>query len=395
MAFLTPDRTYTVKVGSETLTIKEKIIPDGTRATKDICSYIKKGELVKPNAKLNNGTGKPKGICVHNTEIITVASGTNPAEQYTRATYNGNMAGVVVTFYIWMFEIWQLLSDTERGFHAADGSTRRSSQRTGETIGGNLDTISIECIGKDAASEQTTAKLVAYLLSKHGLNPKTDVYTHKYFYPVKYCPAYILPHWGAFMDNVMKYFNSIQAASISPAPPSPSNPSPLDNFKVGEIVYYKGGAHYSNSTAAVPSDDKVKESRSIITSTNAAGKYPVHIRAINDKGEFVSGGVYGWVKLDSINKIEIAPPAPAPLKYTIGEKVSIKSSANNYYPGSAAIPSWVKTDYYHIITQTTSSGKPVIKGGRECVLLGQKINKKTGKTESGINTWVDKQILTL
>ena len=111
----------------------------------------------------------------------------------------------------------RICGEDERGWHAADGSTRRKSQRTdGSTIGGNLDTIAIECIGNRALSEDTTAKLVAYLCKKYGLDPKTDVYTHKYFYPKKNCPVYILPHWNTFLSNVQKYYNALTGKAITP-----------------------------------------------------------------------------------------------------------------------------------------------------------------------------------
>jgi len=207
MAFLTPDKTRTVQIGSETLTINQKIVPDSYRAPKDVASYVKKGQPMKPCALLAS-TGKAKGIIVHNTPMITAASGTNASEQYTRSTYNGNMGGVIVHFYVWHNAIWQLLEETEQGWHATDGSTRRTSQRSGETISGNLDTIAIECIGEDAESEAVTAKLASYLLKAHDLLPDTDVYTHKYFYPVKYCPAYILPHWEDFMEKVVAAYNA-------------------------------------------------------------------------------------------------------------------------------------------------------------------------------------------
>lgn len=208
MAFLVPDRILKIKVGKDILTINQKIIPDSMVAGKDICSYIKKGEPVKPCEKLG-GDGKPRGITVHNTADIKVAEGTNAAEQYCRATYNGNMAGVVVHFYVYRGDIWQLLSEDECGWHATDGSSRKQSQRKGMEIGGNLDTIAIECIGDIDESEQTTAKLVAYLLDKHGLNPSTDVYTHNYFYAKKRCPLYILPHWDEFVANVSRIFSEV------------------------------------------------------------------------------------------------------------------------------------------------------------------------------------------
>ena len=214
VTFLKPDKIVTTENG---LTIKQKIISDSLRAPKDVASWIKKGQKMKPCAKLNNGTGKPRGITCHNTGDIRVASGTNAAEQYTRATYNGNMSGVVVHFYVWDTEIWQNLREDERGWHAADGSTRRSSQRKdGSTIGGNLDTIAIECIGDRKLSEDTTAKLEAWLCKKHGLDPKTDVYTHKYFYARKQCPQYILPHWNTFLSTVQKYYNALTGKAITP-----------------------------------------------------------------------------------------------------------------------------------------------------------------------------------
>ncbi|MDD6220407.1 MAG: peptidoglycan recognition family protein [Clostridia bacterium] len=206
MAILSPDKTVTTTNG---LNIKQKIIPDSLRATKNVASWCKKGGKMKPCAKLC-GTGKPKGITVHNTNDINTAAGTTAAEQYTRATYNGNMGGVVVHYYVYESDIWQLLDNSEQGWHATDGASRRKSQRGGsDTIGGNVDTIAIECIGNKATSEDTTAKLVAYLCAKHGLNPGTDVYTHKYFYPSKNCPAYILPHWSTFLANVKKYYDAL------------------------------------------------------------------------------------------------------------------------------------------------------------------------------------------
>lgn len=123
-------------------------------------------------------------------------------------------------------------------------------------------------------------------------------------------------------------------------------------------------------------------------------------------------GSTNWIALDFTKKVVVAPPppvvtpAPAPPPPpvqpaqptgSIGEKslVSVKSDAKQYSPGGSNIPSWVKTDYNHIVTQVLSGGKPVIRGGKTCVLLGRKIHKKTKKEEAGINTWIDKDLLTL
>lgn len=213
MAILKPDKIRTEAVAGGEITIKEKIIPDTARAAKYVAAYVPKGGKMKPCALLNNGTGKPKGVTVHNTAAIKV-SGTSMAEQYTRATWpNCNMGGPCVHFFVSGTEIWQNLDEKEQGWHAADGSRRRTDHRGGKT-GGNVDTIAIEVIGNGADTENTAAKLVAYLCRKYGLDPVLDVYTHNYWMwgvdkivqgKPKNCPLYILPHWGDFLAAAARY----------------------------------------------------------------------------------------------------------------------------------------------------------------------------------------------
>ncbi len=81
-------------------------------------------------------------------------------------------------------------------------------------------------------------------------------------------------------------------------------------------------------------------------------------------------------------------PTTPTTEITVNSKVEIKASADKYNPTSSTIPGWVKTDYYHIVTQTTFNGKPVVKGGKTCVLLGKKVKKSGGSNVAGINTWV-------
>lgn len=215
--FLIPDYIKKISINNLDRTINIKIIPDGTTATKYISSYVQRGDLIKPESLLNDGTGIPKGITVHNTYSISCAKETNPAEQYTRATYpNQNMNGAVVHYWVWHDDIWQQLSDREQGYHAADGTSRRKDHK-GEMTGGNRDTISIECIGEDEESEYSTAILCAYLCKEYNLNPLTDIYTHNYWMygldemktgATKNCPLYILPHWDKFIDDVANIYDT-------------------------------------------------------------------------------------------------------------------------------------------------------------------------------------------
>lgn len=80
--------------------------------------------------------------------------------------------------------------------------------------------------------------------------------------------------------------------------------------------------------------------------------------------------------------------------FKVGDVVKIQSTSERYYPGGPVIPSWVKGSY-HKVTQTSAAEKSVIKGGKACVLLGRKVDKKTEKESAGIMTWVDIDILSL
>lgn len=370
MAFLIPDSRYEIVVGNEKRTVNVKIIPDGARAEKDIASYIKKGDPVKPCKKLNDGSGRPRGITVHNTNDITVAKGTNAAEQYARATYpNGNMNGVVVHYWVWEDEIWQQLADSEQGWHAADGKSRRSARTEGKTVGGNVDTVAIEVIqsSRNEKTEKTAAMLVAYLLAKHGLSPETDIYNHNYFYPKKYCPAVLLPIWESFCADVKKYYGRIKSPEIKTGEP-----------EVGDIVNFAGGNVYRSSNAKEPSG-KANASLAKVTLKAAGAPHPYHLRAVDRDGNFVSG-VYGWT--------DGAAKKPQNTEISVGDTVEISRSAERYYSGGVKIPDWVKNDYYHVVSQKTFRGSKVVKGGDECVLLGEKTDRKTKKKSAGINTWV-------
>ena len=173
--------------------------------------------------------GKIIGVTVHNTDWITVASGTTPAEQYTRATVNNNMKDVRVHYYVDNVCAWQNLPHSLSGWHAADGSGN-----------GNRRTIAIECImssaynSTDKKSEDNCAKLAAALLKQYGLGIN-HLYTHTHWLNVrdgkrgtvdqlntmhnsyKMCPAYILPHWAEFKKKVQSYLNAGTSTISAPS----------------------------------------------------------------------------------------------------------------------------------------------------------------------------------
>lgn len=99
---LQPDRTITcngVKVNQYLLTLHNPFHID------------------MPTAQMN----KVIGVTIHNTDWISVIQGSTPAEQYTRATVNGNMNDVRVHYYVDDKCAWQNLPLNRAGWHAADG----------------------------------------------------------------------------------------------------------------------------------------------------------------------------------------------------------------------------------------------------------------------------------
>ncbi len=78
------------------------------------------------------------------------------------------------------------------------------------------------------------------------------------------------------------------------------NPAVEDTleFEVGDIVYFLGGKDY-NSQSAKTGNTKIA-SLAKITKTKVGGTHPYHCRRIDEKGKFISGGVYGWVDEDSV-----------------------------------------------------------------------------------------------
>lgn len=188
MAILKPDKTTTL--GG--VTVNEYLLTKHNPNKIDMPSVSMEGRII--------------GVTIHNTPWITTAAGTTPAEQYTRATVNGNMRDTRVHYYVDNVCAWQNLPLSLSGWHAADGDGN-----------GNRRTIAIECImssaynDKDKKSEDNCARLAAALLKKYKLGINA-LYTHNHWYSRKYCPAYILPHWDKFKAKVQSYMNSGSSA---------------------------------------------------------------------------------------------------------------------------------------------------------------------------------------
>ena len=176
-------------------------------------------------------------------------------------------------------------------------------------------------------------------------------------YANKSCPGtYLYERMGDIAAKV----NAILGTNETTPAPAPSTDSTL-KFKVGDIVNFAGGTHYTNANAA--SGSAVKASKAKITQTYN-GKHPYHCRAVNDAGNFISG-VYGWVDANTLSAIPSAPAVKTELK--VGDIVDFTGSVHytnaNASTGPAAKPGKAKITAiskggkhpYHIIHTDSSS----------------------------------------
>lgn len=245
MAILKPDKEYTIN----SVNVKEYLLTKHNPNRIDMPTASMAGRII--------------GVTIHNTDWIATASGTTPAEQYTRAIVNGNMNDVRVHYYVDNVCAWQNLPLTLSGWHAADGSGN-----------GNRRTIAIECImsraynAADRKSEDNAARLAAALLRQYGLGID-QLYTHTHWLNVrdgrsgsvdqlntmhnsyKMCPLYILPHWAAFRAKVQAYLNQSQTTTK----PSGSAATKLRyDWKLGQRVqlYKEKTQLFANESATTP-----------------------------------------------------------------------------------------------------------------------------------------------
>ena len=134
MAILKPDKTMTL---------------GGVTVNEFLLTKHNPNHIDMPSVKMEDIIG----VTIHNTSWIKTAKGTTPAEQYTRATYNGNMKDVRVHYYVDNVCAWQNLPLDLSGWHAVDGSDN-----------GNHKTIAIECIMSSAYNANDQKSLCCMLL---------------------------------------------------------------------------------------------------------------------------------------------------------------------------------------------------------------------------------------
>lgn len=177
-------------------------------------------------------------VVVHDTANTSTGAGALSHANYLwNAASNGTQLWTSWHFSIDDKEIYQQLPETERGYHAGDGS---SQPLQGSTYlgGGNRNGIGIEMGVNDDADVyrtwQRTAKLVSQLLTKYDL-PRENMKYHNDF-SGKDCPktlrnAGLIPLFEEFQDIEYKVADEFSDATITF---ESHNPHYLDN--TGRII---------------------------------------------------------------------------------------------------------------------------------------------------------------
>lgn len=73
--------------------------------------------------------------------------------------------------------------------------------------------------------------------------------------------------------------------------------------------------------------------------------------------------------------------------FYIGDKVRIKDGKITYFPDGNPFPSWVRSYDYTVMKTRDSNGNRVYRNGDECILLGSRIDRKTGQSFGEIRSW--------
>ena len=111
---------------------------------------------------------------------------------------------------------------------------------------------------------------------------------HKWFSATD-CP-------GAYLESKFPYIASKVNKKLTRTETTEKS-SQCVEYSVGQVVTFLGGKHHSSANS-----DKgyaTKGGRAKVTAVYPKGKHPIHLRAIDTKGNFTSG-VYGWVDLNTI-----------------------------------------------------------------------------------------------
>ena len=151
-------------------------------------------------------------------------------------------------------------------------------------------------------------------------------------------------HWfkkhGKDMDDVRSDVAALMGkrnnTNTSPSPSTSASAPTVSalKFKVGDIVNFVGDTHYSSANATI--GKVVKASEAKVVSVYKTGKHPYRLRAINNKGEFISG-VYGWVDTSAVSEIKTETTTNTTTINKINTIKEVQNWANTNYQAGLVV----------------------------------------------------------
>lgn len=84
---------------------------------------------------------------------------------------------------------------------------------------------------------------------------------------------------------------------------------------------------------------------------------------------------------------------PLSAEIRVGDTVRIRADKNTYFPDGRPFSPWVKEYDYAVKKTADSKGRPVYRNGDRCVLLGARIDRKTGEHGAEINSWASENYI--
>ena len=158
------------------------------------------------------------------------------------------------------------------------------------------------------------------LVGKYDLQNMT---VHRWFANKSCCGDYLYNRMGEIASRVNSLLNTNRPV-IPDGVTTEEVEVSYDDIKVGDILNFNGVYNYpsANSTKAKGAPRSLCK---VTSKTSRSAKHPIHVRAVDESGKFVSG-VYGWVDIQDLTRtVEVVVDPVAPVEPQEPESVMPKN----------------------------------------------------------------------
>ena len=156
------------------------------------------------------------------------------------------------------------------------------------------------------------------------------------------------------------------------------NTQKTTSIRVGDIVSFKGGKHYAGANS--DRGYNVAKGRARVTHISKGGKHPVHLRAVNSAGNYISGGVYGWVDISAIENAGSFAETKTPTLSALAVGDIVDFVGNTHYASTNATKGYSVKPCKAKVTAKYPSGKHKVH---------LRAVDDNGNYISGVYGWVD------